>query len=136
VDAGSAFDARPLEALHVADLVLLVGIPTVPAARSLRLTAEMLAELGLPRERLRLVLNRWTKRGGISAQDLESSIGLPIAWCIAADDANAREAVNRGVPAILSARRSDLGRSISALAGELATITASPPAVPPAEAAA
>ncbi len=136
VDAGRAFDARPLEAVSAADAVLLVGTPSVPAARNLRLAADMLCELGLPRERLRLVLNRFTKRGGVSLQDLETTIGLPIAWRLAADDRLAHEAINTGEPAILRAPRSELCRGIQALVKDLETIQRAPRALPPAEAAA
>jgi len=122
VDAGRSFDPRPLEALNLADVVLLVGVPTVPAARNLRLSIEMLGELGLPPERLRLIMNRHQKRSGVNSRELEETIGLPISWQIPADDRVMTEAINAGVPPVLGASRSEIARSFVHLAEEIAAL--------------
>jgi pilus assembly protein CpaE len=126
VDAGRSFDSRPLEALNLADLVLLVGVPSVPAARNLRLAAELLTELGLPAERLRLLLNRYHKRDGVSARDLEETVKLAVRWRIPADDKLMADAANTGVPAVASAARSDLARAFAQLAADLAELQLDP----------
>src|SRR5205085_1841321 len=78
VDAGRTFDARPLEALSAADLVLMATAPTVPATRNTKLGITMLNEMGLAKERMRLILNGHHKAAGVKPHDLEETVGMDI----------------------------------------------------------
>jgi len=122
VDAGRSFDPRPLEALSMADLVLMVTSASVPSIRNTKLGIALLGELGLDKERIRLVLNGYHKSSGVKPKDVDEAIGMAVSWTLPADPRAMQHAVDAGAPVALNAPRSELGRGFATLAGELASL--------------
>ncbi|GAB6897885.1 AAA family ATPase [Kineosporia succinea] len=99
VDTPPAFDDQVLAALDVSDLITLIVTPDVPALKTLKITVETLIELGYPRDRLRLVLNRSDSRVGISHAEVEKTAVMPLAGQIPSSR-DVPSSVNRGVPIV------------------------------------
>ncbi|GLY18628.1 AAA family ATPase [Kineosporia rhizophila] len=99
VDTPPAFDDQVMAALDVSDLITLVVTPDVPALKTLKITVETLIELGYPRDRLRLVLNRSDSRVGISHAEVEKTAVMPLSGLIPSSR-DVPSSVNRGVPLV------------------------------------
>ncbi len=106
--------------LELADRLLLVLVPEITALRDAARLVRQVLELGMPRERMLLILNRSPVRGGLRRQDVEGAVGLPVRFELANDTPLVTYSTNRGVPLALSHPRSRLGRQFSALAKAVA----------------
>ena len=120
VDTSPVFDDNAATVLELADRVLLVLAPEIPALRGARLFLEQPARLGLSRERIVLVLNRFPMRGGLQRRDIENTLGIAVHTIIPDDVKLVGYSVNRGVPIVESHRRSRIARQIAGLAKTLA----------------
>jgi pilus assembly protein CpaE len=105
-----------LEALDLADQILLVAALDLPAIRNTRRTVEVFNRLGYG-DRVRLIVNR--HRSDRAAERLERSFGIPVHWHLPDDYATAVSSINAGVPAAEVGPESELARSLAALAASL-----------------
>jgi pilus assembly protein CpaE len=80
-------------------LLLLCGLD-VPTLKNVRLSLRTLELLGFPRDRTNLVLNRTAPKVGVTTEDVERALELPVKFEIPNDPVVA-QAVNRGTPAAL-----------------------------------
>jgi len=117
VDTNRRFDERTLEALDLADHILLLVALDLPTIRNARRCLEVFRRLGHA-ERLKLILNRHRPSKG--TERLERSFGFPIYWRLPDDYATAISSINAGVPATEVAADTELARGLKALAGRLA----------------
>jgi pilus assembly protein CpaE len=111
VDTAPTFDDQVLAALDVSDLITLIVTPDVPALKTLKITVETLIELGYPRDRLRLVLNRSDSRVGISHAEVEKTAVMPLAGQIPSSR-DVPASVNRGVPILQDDPRHPVSQAI------------------------
>lgn len=115
VDTPAAFDDQVLAALDLCDQIALVVTPDVTALKTLKVTVETLTELGYPRERLRLVLNRSDSRVGISHAEVEKTAALPLTGLVPSSR-EVPSTVNRGVPIVLDDPRHPVSQAITRFA--------------------
>jgi pilus assembly protein CpaE len=116
VDTPRRFDERTLEALDLADHILLIAALDLPTIRNARRSIEVFNRLGYG-ERLKLIVNR--HRSDRATERMERSFGLPVYWHLPDDYATAISAINAGVPAAEVGPESELSISIAALADAL-----------------
>ncbi len=115
VDTAGAFDDQVMAALDVSDLITLIVTPDVPALKTLKITVETLIELGYPRDRLRLVLNRSDSRVGISHAEVEKTAVMPLAGQIPSSR-DVPASVNRGVPIVQDDPKHPVSQAIAQFA--------------------
>lgn len=96
VDTPPAFTDQVLTAFDASDHMALVTTLDIPALKNLKLTLETLELLGYARERWNVVLNRADSKVGLAAEDVEKTLGVPIAAQIPSSRA-VPASVNRGV---------------------------------------
>lgn len=102
IDGPPSFTDQMLAALDQVDTVLVVSSLDVPSIKNLKLSVDTLKELGMPRDRLKLVLNRADSKVGLTVREVERSLGTSIDVTLP----SSREvpfAVNQGI-AIVNAR--------------------------------
>lgn len=121
VDLGLPLDETAFAFLDSADRIVMSVLPEMVGLRNTRLMLDQLRERGYPNEKIWLVLNRADMRGGVSADDIEARLKLPIRFRIPDDQALATHAVNRGIPFSVSHPSSGVVRSVRRFADELAT---------------
>ncbi len=102
--------------LELTDRLLLVLSPEITALRGAKLLAQQAEALGMARERMGLVLNRFPLRGGLQRRDIEAAIGLPLHAEIPDDTRLLTYSINRGVPVVMSHPRSAIARQFTNLA--------------------
>jgi pilus assembly protein CpaE len=120
VDLGLPLDETSFAFLDGADRIIMSVLPEMIGLRNTRLMLDQLHERGYPDDKIWLILNRAGLVGGVSARDIESRLHVRIKLTVPDDQPLATLSVNRGVPAVLSHRRSALAKAYRRLAEELA----------------
>jgi len=119
IDVSPFLDDNTLTILDMADWILLVITPEVPALREVRLFLDLADILGYPPSKLLLILNRAMSSFGIGPAGIEEHIRCKIAINIPSDGPLVTRALNRGVPLIISDPKSQVAQSIVQLANLL-----------------
>ncbi len=78
----------------------------------------MLQQLGFPKERFQVLVNRMSRRDGISRTDLEKLFACPVYASFPNDYFSLHSVVTAGEPLPAEA---DLGKAIQSFAGQLAS---------------
>ena len=116
VDMSNVLTPEQVEVLWQADQILLVARLDYTAVRNTRRTIDTMAELGIGRDRMRLVLNACGQRRQLDVKQAEEAIGIKAAQCIPYDPAAIHAAVNNGEPIVLKSRFSKVNKYVRALA--------------------
>lgn len=120
IDTGTDFREATMAALDLADTILVVTTPDIPALHSTaRGLNVLLNELEYGRDKVRLILNRAGETKGLAAADVSHALDYPITFSIPFDQA-VGSAVNAGQPLLSRRTRSQAGAAIAQLAAELA----------------
>ncbi len=77
-DLGHGLDPGDLGLLEELDELILVTTPEMPALQMTKVLNQQLSRLGFRRDRIRLVLNRMSRRVELDAKEIESAIGIDI----------------------------------------------------------
>ena len=106
------------------DIVLVCGtdVPSIQAGKKLLAT---MAELAMPLDQIRLVVNRSTAQVGLSAQDVEEVLGLEAALLVP-DHISLAAGMNTGTPVTESSPRSTIADAFNEFADDLLGIEDSP----------
>ncbi len=115
VDLGLPLDEMAFAFLDGADRIVVSILPEMVALRNTRLMLDQFYEWGYPRDKVWLVVNRATMKGGISTRDVEDRLRIRVSHRIPDDTALATHSINRGVPVVMNHRRSAMGRSLRKL---------------------
>lgn len=99
-DVDRNYRPEQVQILLQADSIVLVLRPDIPALRQARRTLDYLEELSIPPERLHVVVNRYSRRSGVSIRDIEATLGLKVGDVIPEDAKRIERAVNRGIPIV------------------------------------
>lgn len=128
VDTAAGLDERTLSVLDAATDVIFVTATDVPSVRATVKEVDILSRLGLlDKRRHNLVLNRADARVGLSASDIEETIGLKTSMSIPSTKA-IPTALNLGEPAVLADERGPVARSFQRFAEEMDLV---PPSAEP-----
>ena len=127
VDTGAGLDEFALTAAERSDDLVLVCVTDVPSVRALRKATDALDLLGMTKQRRHLVLNRSDEKVGLSARDVETTIGLPVGAQVPSTR-SIPISVNQGSPIVASDHRSPAARALSDLARRLSTEASPSPA--------
>ncbi len=116
VDMDKRLDDNTLDVIGIADRLVVVMTADLSCLKNVRLVLETMSQLGVPDERLMLVLNRANAFTGISAKSVESVLKMPIAQQIVNDYRSAISSLNSGTPFMAGKPDSALGRAVLELA--------------------
>lgn len=117
LDLPSIFHRTSLLALSECDHAFLVSTAELPSLHLARRAVNLLAHLGIERERYQLLVNRLDKRDGINLNDLEKMLSCHVRTGFPNDYFSLHRVVTLGQPL---GEESELGRAVAALAGRLA----------------
>ncbi len=112
VDTSSNIDDITLAVLDVADLLITIATPEIPAIKDTRLLFDLLGVLEFPKERLFFVLNKMDKRSGISADAVSENLKCTVDAEIPLDERAITTSINRGSPILLSDKGVPAAKSI------------------------
>jgi pilus assembly protein CpaE len=132
VDTPPAFDDQVLTAFDASDLIVLIATPDIPALKNLKIACETINLLNIPRDSLRVVLNRADSRVGVSTEEVAASLQMQITTSIPSSR-DVPASINNGELLYVSDPRHPVSLAISALARD-AALALHPPAPLAAEA--
>ncbi len=98
----------------------MVASMDVPSIKNLKITLQVLDQLKFPKEKISIILNRADSKVGITLEEIEDTLKRKIDIAIPSNKI-VPLTVNKGVPVILEAPRSGVGRSIKKLSALLKT---------------
>jgi len=114
IDTAPMFSDITMVAIENSNLVLLVSVPDISTLRNTKITLNILDSLQ-QKEKTELVINRLTK-GLISLKDMQRVLNEPLKNTIAFDFKTAISSHNKGVPIVLDAPKSEIGKDLRKLA--------------------
>jgi pilus assembly protein CpaE len=119
IDTAPSFDEQTLTALDETDEIVIVATLDVPTLKNVKVALETLDMLGVPADRRHLLLNRADDEVGISADRVESILGMrPEAKVASSTDVAA--ATNAGNPIVSKSPHHPSSTAIRQLASHLA----------------
>jgi pilus assembly protein CpaE len=125
VDTAGGFGELTAAALDVATHTLLVTTPEPPTLRRTELGLRQLADWKYPETKLRVVLNRASLRTGMRSDEMAAILSQPIDWWLP-NEPSALQAAALGQPVMLAAPKSQVARSVRAIARQLGAIPERP----------
>lgn len=118
VDTPSQLTDTTFVAFDFSQTILMLTTLDLLAIHKTRTALDRLRQL-YPIEKIKLVLNRANSQVGITANDVEMILGMPIAAHIPSDGHVVVKSVNDGVPFVLTAPESLIAQRVMALSRDL-----------------
>jgi pilus assembly protein CpaE len=97
VDMWHAIEDATLALMDIADVLLVVTTPEVPALRSTRRFLDYIRERPDRRAKVQLAVNRYPSKSAINLQEIERSLGIKAAGTIPSDGRLITTSINEGV---------------------------------------
>lgn len=120
IDCGQSTNDTALKTFELSTHLLLIATASLPCLANANKLLRSVVNLGfVQQERIKIVLNRYTKKGDISAEDARAGLGQPIFWMIPNDYNTTMAAINQGRPLSMVAPKSKIARNFDELAGAL-----------------
>jgi pilus assembly protein CpaE len=121
VDSAPAFDEYVLQAVDESNEMVLVTTLDVPTLKNVKVAVETLDLLNFPKVKRHLVLNRADDKVGLTADKVESTLGMTIAAAIPTSN-HVAHATNAGEPIVLAQPKHQVSQAIKKLASTLADL--------------
>jgi pilus assembly protein CpaE len=116
VDTAALLTDITLAAIDISDLLILVTTQDIPSIKNCRLFLDLSQALGIERERILFVMNRFDKRINITPERVTENLKQEVVSVIPFDEQTATKAVNRGVPFVLDNKNQPAARGVFSLA--------------------
>jgi pilus assembly protein CpaE len=118
VDTPAQFNDVVIALIEHSDDVLVVAGLDIPNIKNTKLGLQTLRLLEVGEEKLTLILNRADSKVQLDVGEVERTLGLR-AGCLLPSDVVVPQSVNKGVPVVLDAPRSEVARAFEDLAARL-----------------
>ncbi len=119
VDAESSLSDVVLSSFDASSLVLLVSNQDIPSINDSRLFLDLTEVIGIDKERILFVLNKFDKRITISPEAIGENLKHEISVVVPIDERIVVPSINRGTPFVLGDKKRPISKSIFALAENL-----------------
>jgi pilus assembly protein CpaE len=116
VDTPHNLNDMNLAVMDVCDVLVLVVTQDIPAIKNVRLFLDLTNNIGIPRERICFVLNKYDKRISITPEKIGDNLKQPVVSVIPLDERIVIPSVNRGVPFMVDNKTQPIARTIFSLA--------------------
>ncbi len=116
VDLDHSFRPEQVKILRESDVILLVIRLDFAALRNAHRALEHIERLGVDRDRVRLIVNRYGQPKEVPFSKAEEALGMKIFHYVPDDPKSINRANNNGVPVVLESPRAPVSRSVTKLA--------------------
>ncbi len=103
-------------ALDIADIIILITTQDIPAIKNVSTFLTLADAIGIPRNRLLFVLNKFDRRVAILPERISSNLKQEVVLTIPLDDRFISNSINRGVPLYMENKAHPFIRSMMSLA--------------------
>lgn len=114
VDTASAFHEINLQAMDVAEQILLVVTRDIATIKNAKTSMSVLESLNY-RDKIRIVLNRSDQDLGVEVPDLEKGLEITVAHQVTGDEKAIINSINKGVPVVISQPAAEIAKSFRRL---------------------
>jgi pilus assembly protein CpaE len=119
IDTPPGFEDHVLHAFDRSDLLVLLVTPDIPALKNLKLTLDTLNLLNYAPDVRRVVVNRSDAKVGLSLNDIEHTLGTPLA-ALVPSSRDVPASINRGASLVLDHPRHPVSTAVQRFANEIA----------------
>jgi pilus assembly protein CpaE len=119
LDLPHTFDPITVAALDSVDDIFLVLTLDIPGIRSTKRALKVFDNLGYPREKIRVVVNRWSKNIDVELQKVEGHLGERLIGFVPNDYRKVMDSINLGRPLVQSDPTSKIALEIKRIAALL-----------------
>jgi pilus assembly protein CpaE len=116
LDTEPILNNRTLAAIEMSDVILLTFVLTLPGIRNMQRYLTYLEKINIKREKIKLVVNRYLKKGDIKIEEAEKVLKHPIFLSIPNEYNTAIACLNKGVPISTYDTKSKLNVALKELA--------------------
>lgn len=116
VDTAHNLNDITLAALDVCDVLVLVVTQDIPAVKNVSLFLDLIKTIGVPREKVCFVMNKYDKRISITPERVGDNLKQPVVSVIPLDERIVIPSINRGVPFMIDNKTQPIARTIFSLA--------------------
>lgn len=116
VDTTGVLNDITLSVLDSCDVVVLVVTQDIPAIKNARIFLDLLNTIGVSRDRICFVMNKYDKRISITPEKVGENLKQTVAGVIPFDERIVIPSVNRGVPFMIDNKTQPCARAVFALA--------------------
>lgn len=127
VDTWTVLTESTLDVLETADRVLLIVVPDITCLRDTRQFLDLVESLNYPLNKFDIIINRATE-GGLDREVIEEGLRREVLMEIPQDDPLVTHSLNRGVPLVISHKRSPVSKAVMRLAEQLSRKSPEPAA--------
>lgn len=115
IDCPSYFYDIAMMALERSDQILLIATMDIISLKSIKNTMAVLENLKIDRSKMSLVLNKYMKGVGLTINDIEATLSMPVTTVIPLDSQPVISSMNQGVPFVTGAKRSKVAKAVQSL---------------------
>lgn len=119
VDAGRSLDQLTVRAMDKADAIYAVMQLTLPSVRNARRLLRALHGLGYGPDKVKVVVNRYEKKGEITVEDAATALRQPVFRTVPNSYGPVTASVNQGVPVAKLAPRDAVSRALRDMAADI-----------------
>lgn len=116
IDTSHLLNDITLSALDISDIVVLVVTQDIPAIKNARLFLDLLGTIGVSRNHICFVMNRYDKRISITPEKVSENLKQEIVGVVPLDERIVIPSVNRGVPFMVDNMTQPCARAVFSLA--------------------
>jgi pilus assembly protein CpaE len=120
IDTGQSTNNTALRAVEMSDILMLITILSLPCLANTNRLIKSFIDLGyISNDRIKVVLNRYTKNNDLSLKDAQNGIKKELFWIIPNDFNTTMAAINNGKPLAQIASRAAITKSFEEMAKAL-----------------
>jgi pilus assembly protein CpaE len=123
IDTSLHLDDITVTLFDIADILVIVGIPTLPCVRNIRVVLDLLEHFEeFDRNKIVFAMNKVPvdkRSGAIDSERISAALSLPVRASIPTAEKQMLDSLNRGVPAIAVNTRQSPGKELQAFADEV-----------------
>ena len=119
VDTPHMLDSKTLEAFELSDNIILMVVPDLSSIRAGKKALGVFRDLGYAPDRVRVIVNRASKKDSIRTDEIEKTLDYPVSWVIPNNYPAVIEAINSGIPLVNHKGDSNVAKSILDLANDI-----------------
>lgn len=112
LDCSGHLSGCTLSAFGMSDHIFYNLTLSLPSLRSARRYLGAMDREGLSRKKVKVIVNRQSRKDGISSHDAERILGSPVAFTIPNEYDDVTASINKGTPLVLLSPRSPVSRAI------------------------
>jgi pilus assembly protein CpaE len=116
IDGGQSMDEGSLRIIKMSHEVMIVSLLNLTCLSNTSKLLKSLTNMGyIPRENIKVIINRYIKNAEISLDDAEAGIEQKIFWAIPNDYKTTMSAINQGIVLSQVASNSKIAKNIKGL---------------------